>query len=204
MLPRACQGLFECGPATAQKQPRSASDAPQFESNAAAARLVRLSVFFGLGIGLLIHTGPRGRRSRTPPGLPPVGLVYGRSTMVVLRRGCIPLHKLTLEIRSKLHVRHKVQVLEVQVENGFGCIMIGKACGSGIAVSCAGRGSHHVGDHAVQGSHHVGKHEPKYRVEKSRVTFRALQFVQLKIWIVCFIKAVDTILACIPLPLEMP
>ena len=36
--------------------------------------------------------------------------------MVVLRRGGIPLHKLTLEIRSKLRVGHKVQVLE----DGFG------------------------------------------------------------------------------------
>ena len=68
--------------------------------------------------------------------------------MVVLRRSGIPLHKLTLEIRRKLRVGHKVQVLE----DGFG-VCIGKACGAGIAVSDAVRGSHeqagHVGDQVL-------------------------------------------------------
>ena len=40
------------GSNAALRQPRSGSVAPLFESNATAARLIRLSVFFGLGIGL--------------------------------------------------------------------------------------------------------------------------------------------------------
>ena len=70
MLSCACPGRFKCGPATAQKLPRSDSDAPQFESNAAVSHPVRLSVFFGLELGcsgLLIHTRRRGSLFLLPP-----------------------------------------------------------------------------------------------------------------------------------------
>ena len=76
ILSRACPGLFKCGPATAQKRPRSCSDAPLFESNAVVAHPVRLSVFFGLEIGLRWFTNPY-KASRqpvpSPPSPPPLG-----------------------------------------------------------------------------------------------------------------------------------
>ena len=72
MLSRACSGRFKCGPATAQKLLRSGSDAPRFESNAAVARPVRLSVCFGLEIGLQWFTNPcKPSRPPVPRQLPP-------------------------------------------------------------------------------------------------------------------------------------
>ena len=191
--------------------------------------------------GLLIHTGPRGCSPVPHPPLlplPPVGLVSGRRTIVVLRRGGIPLHKLTLEVNSASDARFRY----LRTASAFAL-----ACCAGISVSNAVLGSHeqachvgnqvlgnlwhrwecrtnrsqrrrtrvvrrigqvrHVGSAAVELRHTPPrtkpvKHKPQYRVEKSRVTFGALQFVQGKIWRVCFIDAVDTIRACIPLPLE--
>ena len=100
MLSRACPGWFKRGPATAQKRPQSGSDAPLFESNAAAARPVRLSVFSGLEIGLHWFTNPfKASRPPVPPPPPPlpgglfVGLLYRSSTTVILWHCCIPLHK---------------------------------------------------------------------------------------------------------------
>ena len=46
------------GPAMAQKRPRSGWDAPLFESNAAVARPLLLSVFFGLEMRLEWFTNP--------------------------------------------------------------------------------------------------------------------------------------------------
>ena len=71
MLSRACPGRFKCGPATAQKRPRSGSDAPRFESNAVVAHPVRLSVFFGLEIGSQWFTNPyKASRQPVPSPLP--------------------------------------------------------------------------------------------------------------------------------------
>ena len=83
---RACQGLFKCGPATALKQPRSDSDASQFESNAVAARPLRLSVFFGLENELRIHTMIQGvgATGSAPPLLP----LPGASSSVSEQHDC--------------------------------------------------------------------------------------------------------------------
>ena len=144
MPPCACPGQFKCDPGTT----RSCSDAPQFESNSTAARPVRLSVFFCLEIGLQWFTNPF--QASLPPvshPAPPfprlggffVGLLSSRSTTVGLwpGRGGIPLHKLTLKIRSDLRVGHKLQVLENDV-----CVCLSKACCAGIAGPGGVRGNH--------------------------------------------------------------
>ena len=60
------------GSNAALRQPRSGSVAPLFESNATAARLIRLSVFFGLGIGLQWFTNTyRASRVFAGPAPPP-------------------------------------------------------------------------------------------------------------------------------------
>ena len=75
MLSRACPGRFKCGSATAQ--PRSGSDAAEMRPNSnpmllllRLARPVRLSVFFGLEIGLQWFTNPY-KASRPPVPRPP-------------------------------------------------------------------------------------------------------------------------------------
>ena len=126
MTSYAISYAFSCLPGPAQKRSRSGSDAPRFESNAAVAHPVRLSVFVGLEIGLQWFTNPY--KASRPPVLPPPslpglpgglfgGLLSGRSTTVVLRRGSIPLHKLTLEKRGEFRVGHKIQGRRVPHEH---------------------------------------------------------------------------------------
>ena len=50
--------VIKCGPGPAQKQLRPGSNAPLFETNAAAARLLRLSVLFGFEIRLQCFINP--------------------------------------------------------------------------------------------------------------------------------------------------
>ena len=73
MLSRACPRQFKCGLATAQKRSQSGSVATRFESNAAVAHPVRLSVYFGLEIGLQWFTNPykASRQPVPPPPSPP-------------------------------------------------------------------------------------------------------------------------------------
>ena len=66
---RGCQGQFKCRPHYFSRASRSGSDAPRFESNAAVVGPVRLSVFFGLEIGLQWVSNPY--TASRPPVLPP-------------------------------------------------------------------------------------------------------------------------------------
>ena len=70
MTSYAISYAFSCLPGPAQKRSRSGSDAPRFESNAAVAHPVRLSVFVGLEIGLQWFTNPY-KASRPPVPPPP-------------------------------------------------------------------------------------------------------------------------------------
>ena len=151
MLSRACQGLFKCDPLRLKSGPDPVQMRPCSNPMRPLLRVVSYVCLSSLPSksgcsGLLIHTRSRGHRFRPP--LPPlhgglfVGLLPGSSTTVVLRRCGIPLHKLTLEKRSEIRVRHKIQVLE----NGVG-VCLGKACSAGIAGSDGVRRSHeHAGN----------------------------------------------------------
>ena len=181
--------------------------------------------------GLLIHTGPRGCSPvpQPPPSSPspPSALSLGGERWSFF--GAAAYHYTSLRLRYAVNSASDARFMELRTASAFA-----SACGEGIAVSDAVRGSHeqagHVGDqvlgnlwhrwecrtncsqrrrtsvvHRIGQIRHVGNvavefrhtpprtkkvtHEPKYRDEKSRVTFGALQFVQGKIWIVHFIDA---------------
>ena len=93
-------------PGPVQKQSRPGSNAPRFESNAAAPRPLLLSVHFGFEIRLQWFISPyKASQTLGPPPAPPsprpgdlsVIILMHRSMTVRLRRGGIPLHKLTIE-----------------------------------------------------------------------------------------------------------
>ena len=111
-------------PGPVRKRPRSGSNAPLFESNAAAPRPLRLSVLFGFKIRLQWFISPfkASRDTRPAPPSPRLGdlsviILMHRSMTVRLRRGGIPLHKLTIEKVCVGCVGRQLQDLENDVSS---------------------------------------------------------------------------------------
>ena len=143
-------------PEPVQKRPRSCSNVPLFESNAAAARPLCLSALFGFEIRLqwfivplTLGQHPSSPAPETSPSLSScagtscagascvmLGASWGWSMTVRLRRGGIPLHKLTLE---KVGVRRVGRQLQ-DLENDVG-VHLTKTCCAGIVGPADVRGN---------------------------------------------------------------
>ena len=121
-------------PGPVQKRPQSCSNAPRFESNAAAPRPLCLSVLIGFEIRLLWFISPfKASRTLGPHPRPPslgdlsVIILMHRSMTFRLRRCGIPFHKLTIKkvCVSCVSLQHQ------DLENDVG-VRLTKACCAGI------------------------------------------------------------------------
>ena len=128
---------FTCflAPARAgSKGSRSCSNAPWFESNEAAPRPVRLSVFFGLGIELQWFTNPY--KASRPPVPPPSRPSPGASSPGGARLsffGAAAYHFTSLRLRNAVKSVSDTKKIQI-LENGVGL------CLTSISAMSTGKG----------------------------------------------------------------